>query len=224
MNFSWKNAKLSIRTSNTEFSKLFFYAKIMVEVQSKSATQAPTDRPPIRVPPKRTFSEAQGALPKQLGADQAKEAKEPLRPTQRRRSNPLQPRLDVKAIMKLVPALSERELKQLVNTIVRRKKREEVARNRRPSEQTSARGMLAVAPEPETRTSSAATTRLPPPEQRPVDAPTPLPKMSTLGPGGPLNTAGTQEMKPLKDSPRTEESILASALLRQAHRRVIFSF
>ena len=105
----------------------------MVETQSKTAYQAPTERPPLRAPPKRTFSEAQGALPKQLGAEQLKDVKEPLRPTQRRRSNP-QPRLDAKAMMKLVPALSERELKQLVNTIVRRKKREEGAKNRRPWE------------------------------------------------------------------------------------------
>ena len=46
-------------------------------------------------------------------------------------------------MMKLVPALSERELKQLVNTIVRRKKREG-ARTRHPSEPTSARGTTAV--------------------------------------------------------------------------------
>ena len=76
--------------------------------------------------------------------------------------------------------------------------------------------MTAVGPEPTTRANSVATTRLPPPEQRPVEEPTPMPMESTLGPGGPLNTFETLEMKTLKDSHRAEESVLASALLREA--------
>ena len=192
----------------------------MVETQSKSAIQAPAERPPLRVPPKRTFSEAQGALATQSGTEQPKEVKEPLRPAQRRRSNPPQPKLDAKAMMKLVPALSERELKQLVNTILRRKKREEGARSRRPSELTAARGTTTVEREPTARTSRTATTVLPPSEQRSFVELAPTPKESTLGPGGPLSTFESQEMKTRRESHKAEESVLAGALLRQASRLV----
>ena len=195
----------------------------MVETQSKTVSQTTTERPPLRTPPKRAFSDTQGAPPKQLGVGQLIEGKETLRPTQRRRVNPPQPRLDAKAMIKLVPALSERELKQLVNTIVRRKKREEGAKNRRPSETTSARGKPAVEPQPPTQTDNVAPTRLPRPEQRPVEELIPMPRETTLGPGGPLESIQTMEMKTLKDSHRAEESILASALLRQANRHVFLS-
>ena len=195
----------------------------MVETQSKSAIQAPAERPPLRVPPKRTFSEAQGALATQSGTEQPKEVKEPLRPAQRRRSIPPQPKLDAKTMMKLVPALSERELKQLVNTILRRKKREESARSRRPSEQTTARGTITVEREPTVRTSRTATTVLPPSEQRSFVELAPTPKESTLGPGGPLSIFESQEMKTRRETHKAEESVLAGALLRQASRPV-FTF
>ena len=94
--------------------KLFFYAKTMVETQSKSAIQTPPDGPPVRVPPKRTFSETQSVPQKQPAVEQTREVKDTLRATQRRRSNPPQARLDAKTMMKLVPNLSERELKQVV--------------------------------------------------------------------------------------------------------------
>ena len=192
----------------------------MVETQSKTTSQVATERPPLRTPPKRAFSDTQGALPKQLGAEHLKEIKETLRPTQRRRTNPLlQPRVDAKTMIKLVPTLSERELKQLVNTIVRRKKREDGVKNRRPSEPPSGRGTTAVGPEPPTRGTSGTTTRVPPPEQSHVEEAAQMPKQTVLAPGGPLGTIETLEMKTLKDSHRAEESVLASALLRQANRR-----
>ena len=81
----------------------------MVETQVKTVTQAPTERPPLRTPTKRSFSETQGALPKQLGTEQPKEIKDALRATQRRRTTPLQTRVEAKTMMKLVPTLSERD-------------------------------------------------------------------------------------------------------------------
>ena len=195
----------------------------MVETLSKTVSQTATERPPLRAPPKRAFSDTQGALPKQLGVGHLVEVKQTLRPTQRGRVNPPLPRLDAKTLMKLVPTHSERELKQLVNTIVSRKKREEGAKNRRPSEPTSAREKAAVGPQPPTQADNVALTRLPPPEQRPVEELVPMPRETTLGPGGPSETIQTMEMKTLKDSHRAEESILASALLRQANRHIFIS-
>ena len=122
-------------------------------------------------------------------------------------------------MIKLVPTLSERELKQLVNTIVRRKKREEGAKNRHPSEPTSARGTTAVTPEFTPRTSSTTTTILPPTEKRPFEEPAPTPRETTLGPGGPRNTFENLEMKTRNDTHTAEGSVLAGALQRQASRR-----
>ena len=195
----------------------------MVKTQVKTVNQAPAERPPLRTPPKRTFSETQGALPKQLGTEQPKEIKDTLRATQRRRSTPVQTRLDAKTMMKLVPTLSERELKQLVNTIVRRRKREEAAQNSRPSEPTAARGTTTVAPESAPRTSNTATTIVPPMEQHPFEVPAPKPRGATLGPGVPQNTFENLEMKIRSDAHTAEESILAGALLRQANRRSLSS-
>ena len=191
----------------------------MVETQVKTVNQAPTERPPLRTPPKRSFSETQGALPKQLGTEQPKEIKDALRATQRRRTTPLQTRLDAKTMMKLVPTLSERELKQLVSTIVRRKKREEAAKTRRPSEPTVARGTTTVTPESTPRPSNTTATIVPPPEQHPFEVPAPKPRGATPGPGVPQNAFEDLEMKIRSDAHTAEESILASALLRQANRR-----
>ena len=91
----------------------------MVDTQSKSAKQKPTQEPPQRIPLKRTYSETQGLLQKQPAPNQLKEVRDTSRANQRRRSNPPQPRLDAKTMMRMVPTLSERELKQLVSTTVR---------------------------------------------------------------------------------------------------------
>ena len=77
----------------------------MVENQSKSANQAPAEGPPVRIPPKRTCSETKSAIQKQLLPEQTKEVTESVRVNQRRRTNPPQPRLDAKTMIKLVPTL-----------------------------------------------------------------------------------------------------------------------
>ena len=120
---------------------------------------------------------------------------------------------------KMVSTLSECERKQLVNTIVRCRKREKGAKNRRLSEPASARGPTTVPPEAAARASNTTATVLPPPKQRPFVAPGPTARESTLGPGGPLSSLERVEVKTQKDSHRAEESDLAGALLRQASRQ-----
>ena len=186
----------------------------MVETQSKSAIQAPPVGPPVRVPSKRTFSETQNVPQKQPAVEQAREVKA----TQRRRSIPPQPTLDAKTMMKLVPNLSERELKQLVNTIIRRKKREEGAKNRRPSGPTPAREQGAAPRGVATRTDNQPATILPHPE-RPLIEPESATGEPTLGPGGPLSSSQQMEEKTQRGSFKTEEPDLAGALLRQASRQ-----
>ena len=103
-------------------------------------------------------------------------------------------------MIKMVPTLSERELKQLVSTIVRRRRREEGAKSIRPSEPASGRGDTTSPSYPlPTPEASTNTTRSVPKGQR--------------------SKPDDVEAKTLEDTRGAERPDLAGALLRQASRK-----
>ena len=169
----------------------------MVNTQTKSGIQK--EETSIRVPPKRGFSETVGGNQNLLTPGQQIVGKDTVRGGQRRKPNPSPATLDAKSMIKMVPTLSERELKQLVNTIIRRRRKEEGARNKRPSEPASERGTTAVL--------------LPP--RAPAEATeTKMPPMSEDQANG-----GNQVGRTMQEAPkRAVEPDLAGALLRQANR------
>ena len=191
----------------------------MVNTHTKSANQASADEPTVRIPPKRSFSETLGAIQKLPTPDPLKDQKESTRSSQRRRTNPTPPKLDAKAMIKIVPTLSEKELKQLVNTIVRRRKREEGARNKRPSEPASTRGTTSRPVDTAAAGGNTATVILPPPEKQLVRPAETIRTDAALDLGARGRNPDLVEMKTLDETPRTEEPDLASTLLRHASRQ-----
>ena len=174
----------------------------MVNTSTKSGNQK--EEPLVRIPPKRNFSETLGGTQKILALDQQKDMKDTPRGGQRRIPNPSPARLDAKTMIKIVPTLSGRELKQLVNTIVRRRRREKGARNKRPSEPASERGTTAITSPPLAPPESSHTTTRPVPEDQVSSA--------------------IQVVTKTEEGPRrAEEPDLAVALLRQVSRQCFSS-
>ena len=122
-----------------------------------------------------------------------------------RKPNPSPPKIDAKTMLKLVPTLSERELKQLVSTIVRRRKREEAQKKRRPSEPASDRDSK-------------------PGLQKPLVPPEPSHTEMRYAPEAALDSQDREEEKTQESSRTIEEQDLASALLRQASTQCVSSW
>ena len=177
----------------------------MVNTVSKSGSQKQVGEPLIRTPPKRNFSETLGGSQTLLIPEQQKKMTETPRGSKFRKPNPSLPKLDAKTMLKLVPTLSERELKQLVSTIVRRRKREEAQKKRRPSEPASDRDSK-------------------PGLQKPLVPPEPSHTEMRYAPEAALDSQDREEEKTQESSRTIEEQDLASALLRQASRQCLSSW
>ena len=189
----------------------------MVNTQSKSINSSTIEEPPIRIPPKRNFSETQGGGIKPITPDQIKENRDTARGTQRRRTNPPPQKLDARAMIKLVPTLSEKDLKHLVSTIGKRRKREEGVKSRRPSEPTTLRKGLK--PEPARRTQTVISPAWEPPSTEPPSLLMPIPvKPTAPPPSADVITRTETEERLERRVVQLEQADLAGALLRQASR------
>ena len=189
----------------------------MVNAQSKSLNPTTADEPLIRIPPKRKSSEIQGGILKPLTPGLLRDPREGTRGTKRGRTNQPPQKVDAKALIRLVPTLSDKDLKHLVSTIVKRRKREDATKTHRPSEPMTPRGTSKPAPAGRPQTRLSPPLRAPPTQTGSSPLQASLPSQEDQQVEDQVTSRETEETHTQRIV-ELEESDLAGALLRQANR------
>ena len=165
--------------------------------------------PLVRIPPKkREFTDS--VMPTPLGPPPIPAGG---------RLPPTPQKLDAHAMMRMIPGLSERDLKQLVSCIVKRRKREGKSTHRRPSEPAINRSARKATPDllANQQATPAQFDTAPPP--KPLWATERVHKERQMQTA--VDTKIAEDQLRQQHVHRSEESDLAGALLRQATRQLV---